>query len=1091
MKSFRAVWIVAFGVLVLGLASAALGMKEPVRPLPPPEEALGKLSVFGPFVIVQQGGTTWVQGHTDTTECPGDPNLGHGGEATGGPDGSETWCFEKGPLDTCGTNPPWNTKCFDHVDVRTLPSQVGINYWHVDSLWTWQRTYCGQYCLWCGSDGTWGAGPVECGTWVNPPGYGDMWNCYVELSLPDTFQVANGCTLYFDTRYDTECKYDYYYVDVWDGSAWQLVAMFNATSNNYSATPCGDSKVAPDYFTNTDVNNLVKCNWQQRTIDPNKPVFIKDVTGQLGTVTEGPKFRWRFESDGAWSDADGRGDTHGAAFVDNVWVYGDAGNAYIEDFEDGSWAVLVSRGWSKGTPEGVIDLWHIVHDPNPPYEVGASRTTCLLDSSFVFRGRPEMGYHKDAPWRNAWYYRLLSPSVPITNTGCVVHYDQYMCARSYTCDYTDTQVRFYDTDFNMWCPWVNIDGYITFGGCFFWNFDLEEDITPFYGPSCDSMQFAWELMDVSAPGDYCEGKHTNTDNIIDNVSIGFFDGTATIFRARVSDLLHDTFSTGLCAYNSLFDCDNPDSINHYWGNIIPLRKDRQLYVEITDKDSLASVELWGTDDGGVTWVSKPMVMQKPFNPNNVPLGGEYYQTLCPTDFGDTAWAKGTEVWYYVKAIDNGGRSEYWRSVSDPNHDDHTGSRLDYFSFSILPMYPDTGYAGKKILLVDGFGRWGSQWDPCLEEFNTVTGWERDLEDIYELTLIDAGYCYDKFDITGGGSSAHCHPWDYSDYDCVIWFTGPYFNNYLFDAAEQRAIRDYLGVGGKVVLIGDRIANNMAVVGEDSLNGDFLAGIIGCQYLDEMGSPFDVSTTAPGPYGYFKGVSSVTALGTPVSVNLDSIVIYRECPGRLRDMSYVRSNPSPPTNYTSQALLDMLNEDSGFSPAHGATYVEYKSVGQLVYINFCLSSMVNHQERYCTGVTPPQQVTDFKAGEYEGRVDLMYVVLNDLFGLPPNFPGGGGGTSDVEPKTIYRWALGQNMPNPCVSATEIRYEVARTSDVSVKVYNAMGQLVRTLVDERKVPGKYFIRWDGRNAAGARISSGVYFYKMEANQYTATKKMLVVQ
>jgi hypothetical protein len=1076
-------------------------MKEPTKQLLPPDGAVGRLPVYGPFVILQQGDTTWVQPHVDPG-CPPDPSEMSGGMGTGGPDSLETWCFEGGPLDTCGTNAPWDTKCFYHVDVRALPSQTGINFWHLDSLWTWQRAYCGSVALWCGSDGTWpddlgNPQPVECGTWINPPGYGDDWNCVVQLELPDTFDVANGCTLWFDTRYDTECKYDYFYCEVYNGTTWMTTALFNACSNNYAATPCGDDKPAPDYWSNTDKNNLVKCNWQSRASgpDPNKPCFYRVITPDTLVVAAGFKVRWRGESDGAWSDKDGRGDTHGMAFIDNVWVYGDPGNAYVEDFEVNDWPTLEGRGWSKPLHEGVADMWHIVEDVDPPYEgdeVGFDRTTCLRNQTMQYRARPEQGYKKGEPWRNAWFYRLLTPSIPIQKTGAVVQYDKFMCAKDFTCDYTDTEVRFYDTDYTSWCPWHNIDGYILYGGCFFWNFNTNENVTPFYGDTCDSMQFCWEILDISAPGDYCEGKHTGTDNIIDNISVGFFDGNATIFTARGIDIFQDTFHRGICAYNSLFECNDADTVNFYWGGV-PIQKEEQLYVEVTDKDGLTSVVLWGSDNEGGTWVGKTMTLEVPFDAARPWLGGEYYGTLCPSDFGDTAWTPGTEIWYYVLATDMLANPEYWRSQSDPNHEDHTGSRFDYFTFSILPMFPP-GYIGTKILLVDGFGRWGSQWDPCLEEFDTVTGWEHDLEDIYEQALVDAGYCYDKYDISGAGSNVHCHPTKYGDYDCVIWFTGPYFSNYLFDKEAQEAIRDYLGVGGKVILAGDRIAYNMAVVGEDSLGGDFLAGIMGCNYYEEVKSPFyddgGDPYSEPGPYQYMVAKDTVFVFDTPVEVGLDTLVIYRECPGRLRDMSYVVCNYRDDGTYLSQPVLDCLYEPGTADPAHGATYVEYQDLGQAVYINHCLSSMVNHEKRYCVGDAPDPQTRDYAAGTYEGRKDLLLEILQVLFALPPTFPGGGGGTSDV-PKTVFRWGLAQNRPNPCVADTEIRFEIARTGPVSIKVYNAMGQLVRTLVDERRDPGRYSIRWDGRNQAGERVSSGVFFYSMKAEKFSETKKMLVVR
>ena len=141
-------------VILLVCCSLAFGLVE--RPNPAPPAATLRMSPFGgPVVLSQSGDTTWIQVHTDSTYCPGDPYLGHGGEASGGPGPMETWCFEGGPGDSCGTNPPWDTRCFDHVDVRGYPSPTNINFWHIDTYRADQRPYCGSYCLWCGSDSLW------------------------------------------------------------------------------------------------------------------------------------------------------------------------------------------------------------------------------------------------------------------------------------------------------------------------------------------------------------------------------------------------------------------------------------------------------------------------------------------------------------------------------------------------------------------------------------------------------------------------------------------------------------------------------------------------------------------------------------------------------------------------------------------------------------------------------------------------------------------------------------------------------------------------------------------------------------------------
>jgi hypothetical protein len=548
------------------------------------------------------------------------------------------------------------------------------------------------------------------------------------------------------------------------------------------------------------------------------------------------------------------------------------------------------------------------------------------------------------------------------------------------------------------------------------------------------------------------------------------------------DLLHDSFlELDLYAYNSTFDAYDSDTLNYYTGSV-PTRADNQCYVEVTDKDYISAVELIGSDDEGATWVTMSMTQYQPFDPLDPDLGGEYYATFVPADFGMSEWEPGTEIWYYVLCTDQLSNEEYFPTTANPADPDREGGSADYFTFAILPMYPPE-YDGVKILLVDGYGRRNYNYAQCFAADDNI----EPLEDIYETTLRDAGYCYDKFDILGGGSSLHIHylcTWN-TDYDAVVWFTGPYFDGNLFDVEAQTEMRNYLAGGGKVLLCGDRTAISAAPEseggnGEDSLGGEFLSGIMGCDYLSEVASAFSK------PYLYAAGVPSVTVFGTPTALSLDTMLVYRECP-YLKDMSWVKTEVAPPAGYVAQPLMTVLNPD--VPQADMAIYVEYQGVGQSVLVNFDQSGSINHKKQYCSGAVPAGR-QPYTPGNYEGRVDLFRTVLEDVFGLPSNGTGTGG-TSDVPNQQVFKWALHQNAPNPVAAGTEVRYEVARTSDVSIKVYNAMGQLVRTLLNEQVEPGRYAATWDAKNVQGEKVAAGVYFYKMSTGQYSATKKMLVVR
>jgi hypothetical protein len=1064
-------------VFVLFLVSAsAFSMSEyAVRAgAPAPPALTAAKQVMEPVVFSSAGDTLWIQAHVDETSCPGDPSSGHGGEATGGPGPTETWCFEGGPGDSCGTNPPWDVLCFSHEDVRAKPSSMGINYWHIDSYRADQRAYCGDYALWCGSDSLWDGYPVECGTWASPPGYGNQWNCIAMLTLPDTFNVANGCTLLFDPRYDTECKYDYFYVDFWNGTAWVTIATFNATSNNPGAE-CGQpSGGNPDFWGNTDIDHMINVDWQERS-NPSWPAFVAGIDASQYSYETGPLFRWRFVSDGAWSDADGRGNTDGGTWIDNVWVWGD-GNRYEEDFESG---VLDPAYWSLPDPDGLIDQWHITHDPDPPYEGGdgGDRTTCVADSSYVYRARPEGGYPAGVPWRNGWYYRLMGPPVPMLNSGCVVQYDEFTCANEVTCDYPATRVRFYSGSYGTWCPWYTEPIYIP-TGCYFWSHPTTD--WSWYAPAdAESVQYCWDIQDVGRPADFCWGKHKGTDYQVDNVSMGFYDADATLFSARGIDMLQDMFFTDLCAFNSGFSAYNEDTLDYYAGGAHALPAWKQLYVEIRDNDLIQSVYLRGSLDEGASWVSVAMTQYQPIHPSQPDLGGEYYATLCPADFGLAEWDTGTVVWYCVKCTDQLSNEEYFPRTADPSSPDHSGTESDYFELSILPLYPPD-FEGARILLVDGNNRSYYDYAPCLSR----TDRQRPLEDIYGETLTDAGYCYDKYDISGGGSNVHVHylcTWN-TAYDAVVWFTGPYFSNYLFDGQAQRAMRDYLGQGGKVVVCGDRVAYSLAPpelggAGEDSMDGDFLSGVLGAEYIQEMASPFTK------PYIYCAGVETLTVLGAPVILGFDTLLVYRECP-YLKDMSWIRTETAPPMGYFAQPLLTVLNPD--VAGADMVTYSEYQNIGQSAFVNFDLCGTVNHTSSYCSGGAAP--VPAYDPGVYEGRVELMRLILEDVFGLLPT--GGGMAGNPDRPGAVYAWKLAQNAPNPCISTTEIRFEAPHTADVSIAVYNAAGQRVRVLVNESVEPGAHSVMWDGRNAGGQRVSSGVYFLRMQARGFSATRKMLVL-
>lgn len=85
----------------------------------------------------------------------------------------------------------------------------------------------------------------------------------------------------------------------------------------------------------------------------------------------------------------------------------------------------------------------------------------------------------------------------------------------------------------------------------------------------------------------------------------------------------------------------------------------------------------------------------------------------------------------------------------------------------------------------------------------------------------------------------------------------------------------------------------------------------------------------------------------------------------------------------------------------------------------------------------------------------------------------------------------NYPNPFNPATTIRYLLPTTSQVELKVYNALGQMVKVLVDQPQPMGIYRIEWDGREQNGQRAASGIYFYRLQSGGHAQTGRMLLIK
>jgi hypothetical protein len=121
-----------------------------------------------------------------------------------------------------------------------------------------------------------------------------------------------------------------------------------------------------------------------------------------------------------------------------------------------------------------------------------------------------------------------------------------------------------------------------------------------------------------------------------------------------------------------------------------------------------------------------------------------------------------------------------------------------------------------------------------------------------------------------------------------------------------------------------------------------------------------------------------------------------------------------------------------------------------------------------------------------RIDLIKTIDYTIFAAPNNIE------RDKPDNTVKNFRLFQNYPNPFNPSTTICYSVPNPCRVRIKIYNQLGQLVRTLLNEDKLIGKeYKVTWDGVGEHGNKLASGIYYYRITAGKHVETKKMLYLR
>ena len=151
---------------------------------------------------------------------------------------------------------------------------------------------------------------------------------------------------------------------------------------------------------------------------------------------------------------------------------------------------------------------------------------------------------------------------------------------------------------------------------------------------------------------------------------------------------------------------------------------------------------------------------------------------------------------------------------------------------------------------------------------------------------------------------------------------------------------------------------------------------------------------------------------------------------------------------------------------------------------------------CNGVFNGQSLLD-ECGVCDGPGAIYecsngeYVGTGGCYDIPDGAIDCAGNLSINESLIPQSYTLSQNYPNPFNPITYIHYSVPNYDFITIDIINISGQIIKTIVQSSHQPGNYEIMWDGTNYYGISVPSGIYFYKMDADEFVSVKKLVLLK
>ncbi len=316
--------------------------------------------------------------------------------------------------------------------------------------------------------------------------------------------------------------------------------------------------------------------------------------------------------------------------------------------------------------------------------------------------------------------------------------------------------------------------------------------------------------------------------------------------------------------------------------------------------------------------------------------------------------------------------------------------------------------------------------------------DEQVDDFYNSIL--ASYKKDYFDLA---AAQKINLADMGAYSAIIWYGDDKTDQNGKDFVDD--IEKYLGFGGNFFYSGYRPSKTFA--GITSVSQDFQSGSFLHDYLKIGSIEYSLLAKFNGAFAVSSGYNDLFTDENKTDANSDyhinGVEIFTTTSEGAKIFEYGSA-------YDSSTALGTL---SG-----GTVGVEYSGEDfKAVVLSFPLFYMQRQEAS-----------------------QLLNYVVTQKFGLTTDVEG----KSDEEIPTEF--LLSQNYPNPFNPSTTVQYAIPVNEKVTIKVFDILGREVTTLVNEVKSAGTYSVKFDASN-----LSSGIYFYTINAGSFTATKKLMLLK